>query len=44
MSVFQSLVFDTTVLDGITDPAVRARVWAECFEQIHRHGHGVCRR
>jgi AraC-like DNA-binding protein len=34
MSVFQSLVFDTTVLDGITDPAVRARVWAECFEQI----------
>ncbi|MCP2063661.1 AraC family transcriptional regulator [Bradyrhizobium diazoefficiens] len=34
MSVFQSLIFDTTVLDGVTDPAIRARVWAECFEQI----------
>ncbi|MCS3730601.1 AraC family transcriptional regulator [Bradyrhizobium betae] len=34
MSVFQSLVFDTTMLDGIADPEARARLWAECFEQI----------
>jgi AraC-like DNA-binding protein len=34
MSVFQSLAFDTTMLGGIADPDVRARRWAECFEQI----------
>ena len=30
MSVFQSLVFDMAMLDGITDPEARARLRAEC--------------
>jgi AraC-like DNA-binding protein len=34
MSAFQSLVFDTSALGKVTDPSVRARIWAECFEQV----------
>lgn len=34
MSVFQSLAFDTSALGQVTDPAIRARIWAETFEQI----------
>jgi AraC-like DNA-binding protein len=34
MSVFQSLAFDTAAFGEIADPAARARVWAEFFEQI----------
>jgi|GEM_PF-5151763 AraC-like DNA-binding protein len=34
MSVFQSVVFDTSALGQVTDPAIRARIWADCFEQV----------
>ncbi|TPQ41239.1 hypothetical protein C2U70_03650 [Bradyrhizobium guangdongense] len=34
MSVFQSLAFDTTALENVSDPEVRARIWAQFFDQI----------